>query len=48
MRIAGKEILTLNSLVIGYGSGKTTKSLLPPLNARAYEGELIAVIGKMG
>ncbi|NMC37030.1 MAG: ABC transporter ATP-binding protein [Bacteroidales bacterium] len=48
MRVEGKEILKLNSLGIGYRSGKTMKSLLPPLNARAFEGELVAVIGKNG
>ena len=48
MRIAGKEIVTLETLGIGYGSGKTMKSLLPPLTARAFEGELVAVIGKNG
>ena len=43
-----KEILTLDSLKIGYSSGKTKKVLLPPLNASAASGELIAVIGRNG
>jgi len=43
-----KEILTIDSLKIGYGSGKDTKVLLPPLNGCAYKGELIAVIGRNG
>jgi iron complex transport system ATP-binding protein len=43
-----KEILSLESLKIGYSSGKTRKVLLPPLNAGAVTGELIAVIGRNG
>jgi iron complex transport system ATP-binding protein len=43
-----KEILSFESLLIGYSSGKNRKILLPPLNARAYKGELIAVIGQNG
>jgi iron complex transport system ATP-binding protein len=42
------KILSLNSLKIGYGSGKNENILLPPLNASANRGELIAVIGKNG
>lgn len=42
------EILSLDSLKIGYSSGKTKKVLLPPLNAGAVTGELIAVIGRNG
>jgi iron complex transport system ATP-binding protein len=40
--------LSLESLKIGYSSGKTRKVLLPPLNAGAVTGELIAVIGRNG
>jgi iron complex transport system ATP-binding protein len=43
-----KEILSLDSLEIGYSSGKTKKVLLPPLNSSAVAGELIAVIGRNG
>lgn len=43
-----KEILSFESLLIGYSSGKNRKILLPPLNARAYQGELIAMIGQNG
>jgi iron complex transport system ATP-binding protein len=43
-----KEILSFESLKIGYVTGKTKKILLPPLNACAYEGELIAMIGENG
>ena len=43
-----KEILSLDSLLIGYSSGNITKALLPPLNAGAKTGELIAVIGRNG
>jgi iron complex transport system ATP-binding protein len=42
------SILSLNSLKIGYVSGKHRKVLLPPLKASANKGELIAVIGRNG
>jgi iron complex transport system ATP-binding protein len=42
------EILSLGSLKIGYVSGKETTILLPPLDARAYKGELIGIIGRNG
>lgn len=42
------KILSIGSLKIGYVSGKSKKILLPPLNATAHGGELIAVIGKNG
>jgi iron complex transport system ATP-binding protein len=48
MEYTGNEILLLDSLEIGYTSGRTKKILLPPVNATALEGELIAVIGKNG
>ena len=41
-------ILTLDSLVIGYRSGRSIMPLLPPLAAAAEKGELIAVIGRNG
>ena len=41
-------ILSLDSLKIGYGSGKNENVLLPPLTAGAKSGELIAVIGRNG
>jgi iron complex transport system ATP-binding protein len=43
-----KEILSIESLKIGYLAGKKETALLPPLNASANEGELIAVIGRNG
>ncbi len=43
-----KEILVLDSLEIGYGSGRNMKVLLPSLSASAKKGELIAVIGRNG
>jgi iron complex transport system ATP-binding protein len=43
-----EEILSLDSLKIGYASGKNEKSILPPLNASAGKGELVAVIGRNG
>jgi iron complex transport system ATP-binding protein len=43
-----KEILSIRKLRIGYHSGKSEKCLLPPLTMNAYEGELIAIIGKNG
>ncbi len=45
---AKKEILSFDSLLIGYTSGKERIILLPPLSASAYKGELIAVIGQNG
>src|SRR5664279_1146128 len=48
MEMNSKEILSVDSLRIGYGSGKNENVLLPPLNARANFGELIAVIGRNG
>jgi iron complex transport system ATP-binding protein len=42
------DIMSFNTLKIGYISGKNENILLPPLNARAYIGELIAVIGRNG
>lgn len=41
-------ILNLDSLKIGYISGRDKNLLLPPLKACAKEGELIAVIGRNG
>ena len=43
-----KEILSLESLKIGYVAGRNETVLLPPLNASADGGELIAVIGRNG
>lgn len=43
-----ENILSFSDLKIGYYSGKTGNILLPPLNASARHGELIAVIGKNG
>ncbi len=48
MKDKRKEIVSFSSLQIGYESGKFRKVLLPPLNASASAGELIAVIGKNG
>jgi iron complex transport system ATP-binding protein len=48
MNMNSKEILSVDSLRIGYGSGKHVNALLPPLNASANVGELIAVIGRNG
>jgi iron complex transport system ATP-binding protein len=48
MDMKNTETLTLDSLKIGYKSGKIEKVLLPPLNAWANRGELIAVIGRNG
>ena len=48
MKITRKEILSIDSLKIGYGSGNNKNILLPPLSARAFSGEMIAVIGRNG
>jgi iron complex transport system ATP-binding protein len=43
-----KEILNLDSLKIGYQSGRSKKVLFPPITLSAGRGELIAVIGRNG
>ena len=43
-----QKILSLSSLKIGYISGKNKLVLLPPLDAYADKGELIAVLGRNG
>jgi iron complex transport system ATP-binding protein len=48
MKMYSKKILSLESLKIGYVSGKNENVLLPPLTAFANRGELIAVIGRNG
>jgi iron complex transport system ATP-binding protein len=48
MKTGFNEILSLVSLKIGYTSGKIKNILLPPLNACAKSGEMIAVIGRNG
>lgn len=48
MQINPSEILSIDSLKIGYITGKKETTLLPPLCARANKGELIAVIGRNG
>lgn len=42
------QILSVSSLKIGHVSGKKKNVILPPLNASARKGELIAVIGRNG
>jgi iron complex transport system ATP-binding protein len=48
MKKDNQEILAIDSLRIGYNPGRDESQLLPPLTARAGEGELIAVIGRNG
>jgi iron complex transport system ATP-binding protein len=43
-----EEILSFAGLSIGYAGSKNENVLLPPLNASARRGELIALIGKNG
>ena len=43
-----KQILSLDSLKIGYFQGRQKNVLLPPLDASANKGELIAVLGRNG
>jgi iron complex transport system ATP-binding protein len=43
-----EKILSFNSLLIGYKSGRGKNVLLPPLNGFARKGDLIAVIGENG
>jgi iron complex transport system ATP-binding protein len=42
------NILLLDSLEIGYSSGRKSDPLLPPVSASSAGGELIAVIGRNG
>lgn len=42
------SILSVNSLGIGYRTGRSGRILLPPLTASANRGELVAVIGRNG
>jgi iron complex transport system ATP-binding protein len=48
MIIDGSEILKIESLKVGYASGRYTRILLPPISASAGCGELVAVIGRNG
>ena len=48
MEEKSQKILSIDSLRIGYTSGKNKNVLLPPLTASADKGELIAVIGRNG
>ncbi len=43
-----QNILSVESLKIGYVSGRKAHVLLPPINASAEKGELIALIGRNG
>jgi iron complex transport system ATP-binding protein len=48
MELESKKILILDSLTIGYKSGKKERAVMSSLNESAYKGELIAVIGRNG
>ncbi|MGC1390687.1 MAG: ABC transporter ATP-binding protein [Bacteroidales bacterium] len=48
MKTSANKILSLDSLKIGYASGRKENVLLPPLTASANSGELVAVIGRNG
>ena len=48
MKLNFTEILSLDSLKIGYVSGKKENQILPAINGSASQGELIAVIGRNG
>ena len=48
MESSKEKILSFESLLIGYKSGRFRNILLPPLNALACKGEMIAVIGQNG
>jgi iron complex transport system ATP-binding protein len=48
MNNAREKILSFESLMIGYKSGRNQNILLPPLNSFAFKGELIAVVGQNG
>jgi len=42
------QILKIQSLLIGYASGRRSMPLLPPLDASASAGELVAILGRNG
>jgi iron complex transport system ATP-binding protein len=44
----GDNILKIDSLKIGYASGRNAGVILPPLYASARKGELVAVLGRNG
>lgn len=46
--IEEKKILSIDSLNIGYSAGSASKHILSGLNGSAYEGEIIAIIGRNG
>jgi iron complex transport system ATP-binding protein len=48
MKYQPEEVLILDALETGYGSGSRKKLILPSMNATANKGELIAVIGRNG
>jgi iron complex transport system ATP-binding protein len=48
MKSSREKILSIESLLIGYKSGRNRNILFPPVNAQAVKGELIAVIGQNG
>ncbi len=48
MDMESNKIIILESLQIGYASGKHTKELIPPLTASSDSGELIVVLGRNG
>jgi iron complex transport system ATP-binding protein len=48
MKEAKTEIILLDSLCIGFSSGRHVNPILPPLSASSTGGELIAVIGRNG
>ncbi len=41
---AGKEVLKINNLLIGYDN----KAILPPINLTIHKGEKVAILGKNG
>jgi iron complex transport system ATP-binding protein len=48
MDTEAKEILSFQSLLIGYRQGNKKKLLLPPLTSGTVRGELISLIGRNG
>ncbi len=48
MKADRDEILSFGGLKIGYRTGRRENVLLPPLNANAKRGEMIALVGKNG
>ncbi|HOC37218.1 MAG TPA: ABC transporter ATP-binding protein [Tenuifilaceae bacterium] len=42
------EVIGIKNLVVGYGEGAMSDFTYPPINANAYKGEMVALVGRNG